>query len=57
MVLLGSSSEAMIVAEFEGMFLLDLFKLLLIDLVMNLLAIHAKRITIQSKDLQLAKHL
>jgi len=55
---LQEAAEAMLVHLFEGKLSLLFFVIfLLIDLDTNLCAIHAKRVTIQSKDMQLARRI
>ena len=56
---LQEMSEATLVRNFEGM--IDLIMLLIMTILIvldaNLCAIHAKRVTLQSKDMALAAHL
>lgn len=56
---LQEAAEAFLVHLFEGKFseIIALVVIILIDLDTQLCAIHAKRITIMSKDLQLARRL
>jgi histone H3-like centromeric protein A len=55
---LQEAAEAMLVHLFEGKLSLFFFLVfLLIDSDANLCAIHAKRVTIQAKDMQLARRI
>jgi histone H3 len=56
---LQEATEAMLVNEFESQFILILliFVLIFLYLVTNIAAIHAKRVTIQQKDMQLVQRM
>jgi histone H3 len=52
---LQEATESFLVGVFEGMHFYFIFRILLIKLDVNMNAIHAKRVTIQAKDVTLAK--
>jgi histone H3 len=56
---LQEATEAMLVNEFESTFILILliFILIFLSLVTNIAAIHAKRVTIQQKDMHLVQKM